>query len=283
MRIRGIDLHVQIVGSGKSLIWGHGLMFSMAMEDALGIVDFSRLAAETPARIVRYDARGHGASTGVDRPDDYQWPALAQDMLALADAVGVDRFIAGGQSMGMATSLYAALAAPERIEALVLANPPTAWEARIAQASIYEQMASLVASKGIEALRALFESQPASPRWLWEQSSKSGGPPHVARALDWVDPRTLPSVLRGAGQTDLPPREALPAVTLPTLILAWADDPMHPLAVAETLADLIPAARLEVARDAAGLRAWPEHIRDFVRGLGSRTGEITATDSIRND
>src|SRR5262249_27966418 len=110
MRIRGVDLHVQIEGSGKSFVWGHGLMFSMAMEDALGIVDFPRLAAEMSERIVRYDARGHGSSTGTDQPDDYQWPALAQDMLALADALGIDRFIAGGQSMGMATSLYAALA-----------------------------------------------------------------------------------------------------------------------------------------------------------------------------
>ena len=265
MRIRGADLNVQTVGSGRSFVWAHGLMFSMAMEDALRIVDFPRLAAESPARIVRYDARGHGASAGSDRPSDYHWPALGQDMLALADALGVDRFVAGGQSMGAATSLYAALAAPERIEALVLVNPPTAWQARAAQAAAYEQMASLLASKGIGALRTLFESQPSSPRWLWDQSSKSGGPSHIARALDWLDARTLPSVLRGAGQTDLPAREVLRELTMPALILAWADDPMHPLGVAEALADLLPDARLEVSRDAAGLAAWPDLIRDLLR------------------
>jgi pimeloyl-ACP methyl ester carboxylesterase len=189
-------------------------------------------------------------------------------MLALADALGVDRFIAGGQSRGMATSLYAALAAPERIEALVLANPPTAWEARIAQAAVYEQMASLVASEGLAALRALFELKPSSPRWLWEQSSKSGGPSHIARALDWLDPSTLPHVLHGAGQTDLPSREALRGVTIPALILAWAEDPMHPVGTAETLKQVMPNGRLEIARDTAGLMTWPERIREFVRALG---------------
>lgn len=265
MRVRDVDLHVRTLGSGRPLVWGHGLMFSMAMEDALGLLDFPKLAAEAGARVVRYDARGHGASAGTERPADYQWPALAQDMLALADALGVDRFIAGGQSMGMATSLYAALAAPERIEALVLANPPTAWERRTAQAAAYEQMAALVDRKGIAALRAAFTSQPSSPRWLWEPSSNPDRPSHIARALDWLDPRTLPFVLRGAGQTDLPTREVLRAVAVPTLILAWADDPMHPLEIAEMLSDLMPNARLHVARDAAGLATWPARIRDFIR------------------
>ncbi|MBV9945529.1 MAG: hypothetical protein JOZ69_01620 [Myxococcales bacterium] len=54
-------------------------------------------------------------------------------------------------------------------------------------------------------------------------------------------------------------------MTVPALILAWAEDPMHPLGVAETLKDLLPNARLEVARDAAGLASWPDRIRDFVR------------------
>lgn len=267
MRIRDVDLNVLTAGNGRPYVWGHGLMFSMAMDDALGVFRFARLAGEAGARVIRYDARGHGSSEGTATAADYGWPALARDMLALADALGIDRFIAGGQSMGAATSLWAALAAPDRIEALVLANPPTAWEARAAQAAVYAQMASIAESEGLAGLRKVLKAQPSRPKWLWERSSQAGGPAHIARALDFLDPRTLPYVLRGAGETNLPSQEALRDLNVPTLILAWADDPVHPLAVAETLANLLPNARLDVARDADGILDWPERIRAFIGSM----------------
>src|SRR5258708_5950146 len=115
-------------------------MSSMALEDSTPwSLQWDELAEV--AKIVRYDARGHGLSEASYTPEDYQWSHLAEDMLALADQVGFERFVAGGQSMGCATTIYAALAAPERIKGLVLANPPTAWETRAAQAGLYDQMA----------------------------------------------------------------------------------------------------------------------------------------------
>jgi pimeloyl-ACP methyl ester carboxylesterase len=270
MRIRDVDMNVRAAGNGRPFIWGHGLMFSMAMEDALGIFGFTRPADKTNARIIRYDARGHGLSGGSRNAADYAWPALARDMLAVADAVGTERFIAGGQSMGAATALWAAMAAPDRIDALVLATPPTAWEMRAAQAALYAQMAAVVEGKGIAALRAIFEAQPSKPGWLWEWSSQSGGPAHIARALDYLDPGPLPYVLRGAGQTDMPAQAALRGLAVPTLILAWSDDPVHPLAAAETLAGLLPDARLEIARDATAVLAWPDRVRAFLARLPGR-------------
>ncbi len=49
-----------------------------------------------------------------------------------AKGKGAQKFVAGGSSMGCATSIYAALLAPERMKALVLVIPPTAWETRAA-------------------------------------------------------------------------------------------------------------------------------------------------------
>ena len=69
-------------------------------------------------RVIRYDARGHGESDATANPDDYAYPLLGADALALATALGVDRFVAGGASMGSATALHAAVQAPERIVAL---------------------------------------------------------------------------------------------------------------------------------------------------------------------
>src|SRR5690348_10748181 len=118
MHVNGLELNVRIAGEGYTFIWGHGLMASMAMEDAMPVFEWDHLAEGE--RMIRYDARGHGRSEASENLDDYSWPNLARDMLALADALRIERFLAGGQSMGSATALYAALVAvaPERVKAL---------------------------------------------------------------------------------------------------------------------------------------------------------------------
>jgi 3-oxoadipate enol-lactonase len=157
MHVNGVDLTVTVAGQGIPLIWGHGLMGSMAAEDMVDWFGWQQLA--DLAQVIRYDARGHGTSGASASPADYTWPRLADDMLAIADQLGVDHFVAGGQSMGCATALYAALAAPRRIRALILATPPTAWETRSEQSAMYEQMAALVDSRGTAGLAAMMAQQ----------------------------------------------------------------------------------------------------------------------------
>src|SRR5579871_5757106 len=112
MKVNNVDLDVRITGKGIPFIWGHGLMASMAGDDLVSWIKWDQLT--DVVYLVRYDARGHGQSGVSDDLADYHWSALAKDMLALADQVGFDKFVAGGQSMGCATSIYVALAAPER-------------------------------------------------------------------------------------------------------------------------------------------------------------------------
>lgn len=61
---------------------------------------------------------------------------------------------------------YAALAAPERIDALVLALPPTVWETRDAQADLYENLARLVETEGLASRLALLKQRPLLPPFL---------------------------------------------------------------------------------------------------------------------
>jgi len=90
--------------------------------------------------VVRYDARGHGLSYASVDAIDYSWPSLAKDMLGIADELELDTVALGGISMGCATALFAALAAPHRVSRLILTTPPTAWETRPPQAALYEQL-----------------------------------------------------------------------------------------------------------------------------------------------
>ncbi|MEO1059819.1 MAG: alpha/beta hydrolase [Actinomycetota bacterium] len=257
-----VTLAVRKVGDGPALplIWGHGLSSSMEGEDELGLVDWHRAA---PDRTVwRYDARGHGESGSTPDPVTYTWDRLAADQLALADALGVDRYVATGASMGCATALFAALAAPERIERLVLVIPPTAWETRAAQTDMYGIMARLLDEDDLDTLLAGVDTaavpDPFADDEAWSERSRR-------RLLEADRPR-LANVLRGAALADLPPPERLRDITAPALVLAWTGDPGHPVASAEALHDLLPDTRLHVASDAAALGTWSDLLREFLRG-----------------
>jgi 3-oxoadipate enol-lactonase len=264
LKVNGVDLNVKVQGDKTPLIWAHGLMSSMALEDATGWFEWERILGT--ARLIRYDARGHGLSEGSYSPEDYRWFNLAKDMIAIADNLDLETFVAGGQSMGCATSLYAALAGPRRVSALLLVNPPTAWETRPAQAAIYDQLAGLVEEQGVAVLVDLMKQQPLLPGWLLQaQPELEEGHLEVVRAFHG---KVLLLVLRGAKLCDLPPRRELRRLKMPALILAWVDDATHPLAVAEELDALLPASRLEIARNREDLRTWPQLIHGFVASLG---------------
>ena len=71
-------------------------------------------------RILRYDIRGHGASTVT--PGDYSIEQLGRDALTLADALHIETLACCGLSLGGMIALWLAVHAPDRINAVVLAN-----------------------------------------------------------------------------------------------------------------------------------------------------------------
>ncbi len=87
------------------------------------------------------------------------------------------------------------------------------------------------------------------------------------RHLLTMDETLVPAILRGAAASDLPSPEVVRTVIVPTLILAWAGDPAHPLSTAEALAGLMLQAELHVARDFDDVRTWPRLVRDFLVAL----------------
>jgi len=242
-------------GDGAPVVQAHGMLLSRAAEARLDLIDWSPIVA-TGRRHVRYDARAHGESSGRPQPDDYQWPTLAQDLIALAEESSPGRPVDGiGASLGTATLIWAALQAPTRFRRLVLTVPPTAWETRAAQGGVYRAAADLVEREG------------AAP-WL-AAARKLGTPPIFADLPNYsfvldVAASLLPSVLRGAARSDLPGPEELRGLRQPTLLLAWDTDPMHPISTAERLAALLPHVELHVARTSAEVRGWGARAAAFL-------------------
>ncbi|MEO1055470.1 MAG: alpha/beta fold hydrolase [Actinomycetota bacterium] len=238
------------------VIWGHGLTSSMASEDEMPLIDWG-LAAPSH-QVIRYDARGHGRSESTDGELDYRWDRLAVDQLALADALDIDRYTAAGASMGAATALFAALAAPELIDRLILVIPPTAWDTRREQIDLYATMADLVEEGRTDVLVRGVDASPL-PDPLDERARD-----RQKRTLTTTDPTRLARVLRGAGQADLPSPDDIAGIRQPALILAWTGDTGHPVSTAERLAELLPDSELRVASTADELATWSPTVAEFL-------------------
>ncbi|WP_277245274.1 alpha/beta fold hydrolase [Micrococcus terreus] len=230
--------------SGQPVVQLHGLTSSRYRDRVLDL-DLGRGLSGT--QLLRYDARGHGHSTGRREPEDYRWPALAEDLLALLDHWFPDEQVHGvGPSMGTGTLLHAAVRAPERFSGFTLMLPPTAWATRTAQAGDYRRLAEFIEQHGMERFVAASTQMPRPPATIGTPETV----PHVSGEL-------LPSIYRGAAMSDLPTPEQIASLDIPTTILAWVDDPSHPLSTAQALVELLPSATLQVAHTPQDVAGWP--------------------------
>jgi pimeloyl-ACP methyl ester carboxylesterase len=73
-------------------------------------------------RAVALDFRGHGESDPAE-DGDYSIPALAADVAAAADQLGLRRFLLAGHSLGSAAAIEYASRHPERVAGLLLVDP----------------------------------------------------------------------------------------------------------------------------------------------------------------
>lgn len=120
-------------------------------------------------RVLRYDIRGHGASAVA--PREYRMEQLGADALALAGALGVDRFAFCGISLGGMIGQWLAANAGDRVTAAILANTSAK-----ADAARMEARRQAVLSGGMPAVVDQVMERFFSPRLL------AANPPLVASA-----------------------------------------------------------------------------------------------------
>lgn len=229
-----VPLHHQVQGDGPVVFLGASLGTTLRLYD--------RLAADLGRdfRVVRFDTRGHGGSPVP--PGPYSMAALADDVVAVADRLGVDRFGYVGLSLGGAIGQVLALDHPGRVTSLVLCSTapvfgePAAWRER----------AAAVRSDGLEPL-----VQPTSERWFTE-SFRADHADEVAGVMAMfraTDPEGYAGCCEALAAYDVTDR--LAGLDVPTRVVMGADDPGTPPSVGELLAARIPGADLVVLPDAA--------------------------------
>ena len=167
-------------------------------------------------RVLRYNPRGHGApgDQSPAPPGPYTIADLGGDVLALADAHGIERFAYAGVSLGGMTGIWLAATAPERVASLAVccaaltALPsPQAWHDR----------AALVRAEGMAPLADL-----VVPRWF-TPAFMAREPAAVQTVTDMLT-ATRPEGYAGCGEAiaALDLRPLLPSVQAPTLVLSGA-------------------------------------------------------------
>jgi pimeloyl-ACP methyl ester carboxylesterase len=245
--VRGVRLYFEEHGSGPCLIVAHGMLGSVGTASA---VNAARLA-EQGLRVIAYDARGHGLSEHSEQREDYSWAALAEDLHALMDALGIPRAAVCGTSMGAGAALLLALTQPARVERLILRSPPPFGTDLLPAQRRMGSLAAMCRYLGV----------PLTARIIGLLS----GDAEQARTVAAQRRAALIPAIRGLLFDGAPiPIDRLAEVQAPTLIFGHPGDAMHPLRSAELIRTGVPGASLHVAPSAEHWKQRPDQFCELV-------------------
>ena len=183
-------------------------------------------------RVLRYDTRGHGKSFVT--PGLYSAEQLANDVLALADRLELDRFHFCGLSMGGMTGMWLAANARERLNKVVICSAsakfgtPETWSTRI----------ETVRKQGMMPVAAATIERWFSPAFRAQNPSKAAD---IRKMVESVNPEGYIACCAAVRDFDF--REQLANIHTPTLVISGVHDPATTPADGRFLAEHIPGAR----------------------------------------
>jgi pimeloyl-ACP methyl ester carboxylesterase len=244
---RGRRIGYREYGHGaRVVVLTHGLLMDNRMYAHLGPT-----LAKSGHRVVTIDMLGHGAS---EQPHDmtaYSMPLFGRDVIALLDHLELRQAVVGGASLGANVALEVAVAAPERVRALVLEMPVLENALPAAAAAFVPLALALRISQRTMAVVAAVMRRIPRTHFL------------VDTMLDFMrrDPGASLAVLDGLifGRV-APPIEERRALAQPTLVIGHPSDPIHPFSDADRIARELPHARLVTASSIAEWRVRPARL-----------------------
>ncbi len=210
-------------------------------------------------RVVLVDTRGHGGSDAP--PGQYTVELLAGDVLAVVDALGVDRFHLCGLSMGGHIGLWLASHRPERLRSLIACNTA----AKLSTAHAWHDRIAAVAAGGMDSVRDTVIGNWFAPGFPAAHPERHDEAHRVFAALS---PQGYAGCCAALAASDL--TGAVAGITVPTIIIGGAHDVATPPAQAEWLHDMIPGSELTIFDDAAHLSnldvpdAFTARLRSFL-------------------
>jgi len=193
-------------------------------------------------RCVTYDKRGHGLSELT--PGPYSIDLLTGDVLALADANGLKRFVLVGLSVGGLIAQAVAIRAPERLRALVLCDTVS----RHGSAEIWAARIGAIETGGLDSI-----ADGIMKVWFTEKL-RSQRPDELLGWRNMLTRTPAAGYIAMCGalrDTDL--TAAVARIATPTLAVAGDEDGSTPPAQVKASAERIPGARFELIAGAGHL------------------------------
>ena len=267
MESAGVTLAGEEAGEGTPVVLLHGLTATRRY-----VVMGSRSLERSGHRVVTYDARGHGASTGAEDPDAYDYDDLVEDLRAVLDDRGIDRAVLVGASMGAHTAVRMALDHPERVAGLVIATPAfDPEEDRDEGLARWDALSEGLRTGGVDGFVEAYGDPQVPEQWkdtidkvLRQRLGAHEHPDAVADALHAV-PRSRP----------FESWDDLSEIDVPTVVVASRDeaDPGHPYAIGERYAEAIPEAELRSEEPGSSPLAWQGgQLSKVISELAERAG-----------
>ncbi len=241
----GLEINLIDVGEGPPVFLVHGLPSCAG--------DWAGTVAELAAaghRVIAYDRIGYGYSSRSEATlDRYTYDSNAHDLLALMDALDIERAALVGWSYGGGVVQLVAQVAPERVSHLVLigavgptlaAEEPEPLDVIVASplgSAILSWVASVPPLSRITTHGSLvqaFAREDAIPEGWTEYTRAMLGMPGVLR--------TFALEMRRNNLSGFRPEE----IAVPALVLHGSDDYLVPLSVGEALDRRLPNSTLSV-------------------------------------
>ncbi|HUC54526.1 MAG TPA: 3-oxoadipate enol-lactonase [Candidatus Cybelea sp.] len=209
-----------------------GLVFSNSLGANYSMWDLQTHEFHKEFRVLRYDTRGHGQSSAP--PGPYSIELLAKDVLALLDALDLDRVHFCGLSMGGMIGMWLGMNAPKRLHKLVLSNTGAkigtreAWNARI----------EAVRKNGMKSIA------PAVVERWFTPAFRQKSPAVISKTMKMIEEANPDGYSACcAAICDFDCREQVGAIRTPALVISGAHDPATPPEDGRFLAQKILGAR----------------------------------------
>jgi 3-oxoadipate enol-lactonase len=242
MRIKANHIQINYELSGKKgapvVVLSHSLACSLVMWNPQ-MDDLS-----PHFQVLRYDMCGHGHSDVT--PGPYTIELLAEDVIGLLDALGIDRVHFVGLSVGGMIGQSLALNHPKRLRSLALCDtaPAVPQEAQ----PIWQERIERTREKGMES-----QVNETMERWFTPAFLKQN-PPMVGLIRKQILATPVAGYLGCAEAIrKLNYLNRLSEIKLPTLIMVGEDDPGTPVSASQAIHERIPDSRLVILPSARHL------------------------------
>jgi 3-oxoadipate enol-lactonase len=240
--------------NGPWVMLSHGLATDMSMWDELTV------ALKDRYRVLRYDARGHGASAAP--AGDYTLDMLVADAVGILDAVGVAQTHFAGLSMGGMIGLGMLIHHPKRMKSAAIADSRHTTQPEFTDAWL--KRADAVRKGGIETIVKSTVSR-------WSSAGLAERNPAAVARMEAMIRRTSVNGYCGcaAALARLNYGSRLNEINVPTLVLCGDEDHGAPPENTRQMHAMIKGSRFLEIKQAGHISniEQPDVFNDAVRGF----------------